>query len=551
MTHDFRDSLRRRIESSALLYNVDASVATIEVTREEKFGDLTTNAAMVWGRELKRNPRELAAELLTQWNFPDEFFEEATVAGPSFINLRLKKNTFAEIMHSILESEIPFGHLAKGEHTKKWLIEFVSANPTGPLNIVSARTAAVGDALARIIESQGNLADREFYVNDAGNQVRLFGESVVARIKQEQGEAAEIPEGGYQGNYVIELAKRAMQAGIDTHDTQEVGQWAIEQIVVSQKIILHKYRVDFQNWFHESELHGDDKVNTAFNELKELGYVYEKDGAQWLQSTAHGIDDKDRVIITSAGNPTYVMADIAYHLEKYRRGYDCSVNFLGPDHHGTIARLMAALKMLGIPDGWHEIKLIQQVNLLRNGEAVKMSKRAGEIVTLDDLLEELGDNATAVDVARYFFLQRKVTTPLDFDLDLAKKQSEENPAFYVQYAYARICSILRQPGAEEFLNELWNPTFIALLQESETRTVIRKFMEYPLVLERCVEAVDPNALPTYLTELAATFHKFYHHHRVLGQERELTIARVCLLRAVKNVLADGLGLLGITAPEQM
>ncbi len=551
MINDFREALRIRIAASAAQLGSDPTQAAIEVTREEKFGDLTTNAAMVWAKALKKNPRELATELIATWNIPDEIFSEATVAGPGFINLRLRQDAFAGILHSILEHELPFGHLPQTENCKRWLLEFVSANPTGPLNIVSARAAAIGDALARIIESQGQVAHREYYINDAGNQVRLFGESVVARMKQERGEAAEIPEEGYRGSYVVDLAKKAIAEGLSDTDPESIGNWAIDQMVAAARNTLEKYRVNYQHWFKETTLRKAKAEWTTLETLRTKGYVYEQDGAQFLRTTADGLDDKDRVVVTSQGRPTYFLPDIAYHLDKYNRGFNRSINFLGPDHHGSIARMKAALRMLDIPDDFHEIRLIQQVNLMRGGEAVKMSKRAGELVTLEDLLEELGDNATAVDVARYFFLQRKFSTPLDFDQELAKQQSEENPAFYVQYAHARICSILRQLQAGSEADYVWQDRFIELLSEDETRAVIRKLMEYPIVLDRCVQALDPNNLTGYLTELAGVFHKFYHHHRVLGQERDLMSARVLLLLSVKKILADGLDLLGINAPEQM
>ncbi|MDK9701216.1 MAG: arginine--tRNA ligase [bacterium] len=553
MTNDFRAALRTLLDAAAASLAMNPESASVEVTRDEKFGDLTTNAAMVWAKPLGKNPRVLAQEIIEQWQFPNVIFERAEIAGPGFINLRLTKQAFAGMMASILDEKtsIKYGHREPGHHTKKWIVEFVSANPTGPLNVVSARAAAIGDSLARILDSQGHEAHREFYVNDAGRQVRLFGASVLARMKQLQGEDVSLPEEGYQGEYVTQIAREAIAEKIPVSDPETLSRWSIERMIQHHQATMAMYRVEYQKWFHESVLHKKNEVNEVLAKLEADGFVYEQDGAKFLRTTVDGIDDKDRVVVTSQGNPTYIMADLAYHLDKYRRGFDRSINYLGPDHHGTIARLMVGLKMLGVPDGWHEIKLLQQVNLLRNGEVVKMSKRAGEIVTLDDLLEELGNNETAIDVARFFFLQRKVSTPLDFDLSLAVKQSDENPAFYVQYAHARICSILRQEALQEAILQPWQGESIALLQEPETRTVLRKALEYPLVLERCIVALDPNALTTYLTELAAVFHKFYHHHRVMGQEKELTIARVKLLQAVKNILADGLGLLGITAPEQM
>ncbi|MCX7834466.1 MAG: arginine--tRNA ligase [bacterium] len=547
-----RSFLREQIKTSAISRNIHTDTSTIELTKDEKFGDLTSNCAMVWAKSVGKNPIQLAQELIQEWKNLSEYFSEVTIAGAGFINFKLDLEQWSLMMESILSDHFSFKiNDPSTSELSSYHLEFVSANPTGPLNVVSARAAVIGDVLANILKTLNHQVHCEFYVNDAGNQVKLLGISVLERWKELQGLPFQIPDDGYHGSYVIEVAK-TLSSRISSDTTiDQIAEWAVQEIVKEQKQTIEKYRTHFDRWFFESELRRNRKEIEVLEWLQQNNYIYESEGALYLKTTITGLDEKDRVVVTSNGTPTYFLPDIAYHLDKYRRGFRYAINFLGPDHHGVIGRMSAAMKLLNVPDDFLQIRLIQQVNLIRNGEIVKMSKRSGEIVTLQDLLNELGDNDAAVDVTRFFFLQRKVSTPLDFDLTLAKKQTEENPAYYVQYAHARICSILRQPELESYLGSQWTKTSINELQEPETKRVLRKLLEYPFVLERCGQALDPNGLATYLMELAAVFHKFYTHHRVIGQAPKVTLARVKLIQAVKKILAHGLSLCRITIPERM
>ncbi|RMF66583.1 MAG: arginine--tRNA ligase, partial [Calditrichaeota bacterium] len=418
--------------------------------------------------------------------------------------------------------------------------------------VVSARAATVGDVLANLFAAVGFDISREYYVNDAGRQIRLLGMSVSARYMELLGKPEPFPEEGYHGEYIRDLA----QAFIQEHGEQfvsmsqeqrwqEFSQLALERILASQKRVLEKYRLKFDTWFRESELRDKKAHMRVFEKLSQKGHVYEKDGAQWFRASAFG-DEKDRVLITREGEPTYFLVDIAYHVDKYERGFHKLYDLWGPDHHGYIDRMKAALRALGYPEGSFEVNIIQQVNLLRGGEVVKMSKRAGKIIEMEELIDEVG-----VDVARFFFLARRSQSPLDFDMDLAKQTSEENPVFYVQYAHARICNIIKH--ADEQGNPL--PTAadadLGLLTQPEEVALMKKLVEFPEVVSGAARALEPHRLPNYLQELAATFHRFYHQCRVVTEDRELTKARLLLVEATRQVLANALRLLGINAPERM
>nr|NIR48132.1 arginine--tRNA ligase [candidate division KSB1 bacterium]NIR72608.1 arginine--tRNA ligase [candidate division KSB1 bacterium]NIS23662.1 arginine--tRNA ligase [candidate division KSB1 bacterium]NIT70872.1 arginine--tRNA ligase [candidate division KSB1 bacterium]NIU24304.1 arginine--tRNA ligase [candidate division KSB1 bacterium] len=415
----------------------------LERPKNPEHGDLSTNVAMQLASELRKNPRSIATALLEHLELDTDAVAKTEIAGAGFINFHLSTEYFRNALRSILESGKDFGKSEWGNHQKVQL-EFVSANPTGPLNIVSARAATVGDVLARLFTAVGFDMRTEYYVNDAGRQVRLLGMSVSSRYMGLLGKDEPFPEEGYQGDYIKDMARELVDEYGDklaTLDKEErwkrLTKLALERIIASQKEALTEFRVEFDNWFHESNLRAQNADRKVLDRLAEKGLLYERDGAKWFKSSQFG-DEKDRVLVTKEGDLTYFLVDIAYHMDKYERGFEKLYDLWGPDHHGYIDRMKAALLALGYPEGSFEVNIIQQVNLLQQGELVKMSKRAGKIIEMKELLDEVG-----VDVARFFFLERRSQSPLDFDLDLAKNTTDENPVFYVQYAHARICNIIK------------------------------------------------------------------------------------------------------------
>ncbi len=507
-----------------------------QVPKRTDQGDLSTNAAMLLAKALGRNPREIAQHIVDRVDWSALGVERVEIAGPGFLNLFFGPGHYHEIVSTILREGSAYGASGAG-NSRRVLVEFVSANPTGPLNVVSARAAAIGDSIVRLLRKAGWVADAEFYVNDAGRQIRRFGESVIARVRGE-----DVPEDGYHGEDVVERARQLFPDGSvpDGADPELIGRQAAELNVAEQKRVLEDYGVTFDRWFYESELHESDATAKTLSELKKHGAVAEREGALWFTGTSFG-DSEDRVIVTSEGRPTYFLPDIAYHLTKAQRGYDRAVDLLGPDHHDYVGRMQAALRALG-HDGFLEVLIVQQVHLMEGGEKVKMSKRAGRLVTLEDLVEEVGK-----DVARYFFLQRRTSSPLEFDLDLAKEQSERNPVFYVQYAHTRIAGILRQDGCPE---PSADASLESLTDETELE-LIRHLDQFPDVIARAAESCEPQKMVGYLAELATRFHKFYTTNRVVGVEPSVSLARASLSEATRIVLAEGLNLLGVSAPERM
>ncbi|MGD8396711.1 MAG: arginine--tRNA ligase, partial [Candidatus Eiseniibacteriota bacterium] len=449
----------------------------------------------------------------------------------------------------ILEADAGYGRTttAPGQRVQ---VEFVSANPTGPLNVVSARAAAVGDTLVRLLRAAGHDARGEFYVNDAGNQVDLLARSIEARWLAARGEDVAIPEGGYHGEYVVELAARlARDQDLDAMSPAARRDYLRDQglssILATQRRDLERFGVTFDRWFHESELYTSGELDRTHRLLAEGGWTEEREGAVWFRSSALG-DDEDRVIVRTDGRPTYLLADIAYHASKHARGFEHVIDLLGPDHHGHVARMEAAAEALGYGRSWLEILIVQQVNLLRGGQPVKMSKRAGELIGLEELEAEVGR-----DPARFFFLMRRSNAHLDFDLDLARQQNEENPCFYVQYAHARIASVLER--ASERGTGFREPSTIDLgrLGEEEELALAKQLVALPEVVRGAAEAREPHRMTVYLREVAAHFHRFYHHQRIVGVEEELSQARLALIRATQLVLRNGLELIGLDAPERM
>jgi arginyl-tRNA synthetase len=541
----------------------------LAIPREPAHGDWTTNLALTLAREVKRPPRGVAETLAAAFPRDPAVIASVEVAGPGFLNFRYAPAFLAALPARIQAEAAGFGRssLAPPEQV---LVEYVSANPTGPLNVVNARAAAVGATLVRLLEATGHHAEGEFYVNDAGRQVDLLGESVAARFAERVGVARAFPEDGYRGAYLHDLAA-ALDAGEGRRalERSEGATWfreqALEHLLAWQRRDLEDYGVAFARWFRESTLHGSDAVAQTLRELEARGVVYRaivpetgaEDGdraegapagrgeASWLRTSRFG-DEKDRVLVRDNGVPTYLLPDIAYHRDKHARGARRAIDLWGPDHHGHIVPMQAALTALGYEPDFLEVLIVQQVNLLSGGQPVKMSKRAGEFITLRDLMDDVGP-----DCAKFFFLMRSTSAHLDFDLDLAKQQNDENPAYYVQYAHARIASILRFAAEKDLA-----PVPGAALPETEVAipeamALIRKLATYPEVVRGAAAAREPHRIPTFLMETAAEFHRFYHACRVVSDDRERSRARLQLAGAARQVIANGLALMGVAAPERM
>ncbi len=540
-----KSKVRETLKKLSIKEKIDIN---IEKPKNDKFGDFTINTAMQLAKVLKRSPRDIASDIVKNIDDDKGYFEKIEIAGPGFINFYIKNEYFYQFLDYIFNYNV--NEFFKYEYYKnhKVNVEFVSANPTGPLNVVSGRAAAVGDSVCRLIErGSAQKVDREFYINDAGNQVKLLGLSLRARYAQLLGYDEEVPEDGYHGEYLKDIAKAFLEKygkDFDWRDEKNLDifiNFALEYNINWQKRSLEQYGVKFDIWFSEKKLRESGLVDEVLNRLIELGYTYEKDGAIWFKATEFG-DEKDRVLVTKDKRPTYFLPDIAYHVNKASRGYDWFLVFWGPDHHGYFPRLWGALDALGYDRNRFDFRIVQQVNLLRGGKQVKMSKRTGEIITLDELLEEVGKDA-----AKFFFLMRSSNSHLDFDIEVAKKQTDENPVFYIQYAHARICSILR--NIDEDIKDIdidWS-----LLKEPGEIKLIKKIYQYNEILNLAVKNLEPHRINDYLIELAGEFHNFYHHYRVITEPKELSKARYGLIEVVKKVIKDGLDILGIDAPERM
>lgn len=533
----------------------------LDVPSRPELGDLSTNLALQLSKKLKTNPSVIAEEIAREFPTSSEEVSQVEVAGPGFLNFRLGVKFFHRLLAKYGVNIEEIGKSEEGAG-RRVLFEYVSANPTGPLNIVSARAGSVGDTLVRVFRHRGYQAESEYYINDTGRQVGLFGASVRARLAELEGRESEatLPPDGYYGDYVYDVARqwRAAHPEEDYPREEAIGTWAVEYIIERQRRSLAEFRVSFNRWFRESELHRAGKPQQVIERLSHNGLTYHKDGALFFRASQFG-DSEDRVLVTSDGRFTYRLPDIAYHLDKWQRGYEVAVTLLGPDHHGHIGTIKAALKALGLPDDFYQAIIVQQVNLKRGEEEVKMSKRAGVIVTLEDLIEEVG-----VDAARLFFLLRRVSSPLDFDLDLARKHSEDNPVYYLQYAHARIASIFRQPQVDGLRRDLdllfakpmgqtdinggehWDR-----LTQGEERLLLRHLSLFSWTLSSVVRSFEPHILVLYLLELARLFHLFYQRHRVISPDRSLTLARLGLCKVVGGVLKRGLDLVGVEAPERM
>ena len=532
-------------------------------TKTPEHGDIATPVALGLAKQARMAPRTIA-EIIVKHIDRDAhpLIRQIDIAGAGFINIHLSNTYLYNTLHTIAAMQAAYGTCEKGAG-KQVQIEFVSANPTGPLNIVSGRAAAVGDTLVNLLNAIGYNAIREFYVNDAGGQVQRLGESIDVRYRQALGEEAlEIPEGGYQGEYLREFAETIVETDGDKHlglkTDERVARFrdeGIAHILTQQKASLERFGVNFDVWSSEKAIRDSGKPEAIIQLFREKAYLYEAEGATWFRMTDFG-DDKDCVVIRRDGEYTYFVPDAAYHRDKFDRGFSTVIDLLGPDHQGHISRLKNFVKALGLPDEWLEIFIIQQVNLVdAEGNPQDMSKRRGQFYTLDTLIDELATTVGeqfAVDVARYFFLMRANSSHLDFNMELAITQATENPVFYIQYAYARCCSIFEQGDEHGITPQPIETVSLKRLTEPMEYGLIRKLAEFPSIVRLSAEAREAHRIPHYLHELSGIFHPYYNQHRVLDPaDMEKTHARLILVQSVQTVLKNGLTLLGISAPTSM
>lgn len=546
MKNDLQELLTTAIQESIGETYPDTPAAknvAVEFSLSSGFGDLSVNTALRLSALVKKPPKTVAAALACALEKRLEAgslkhsVEAVKAEGAGFINVYLRNSYFHEQLRKILSEGGSFAAVDIGKK-KKVLIEFVSANPTGPLSVAHARQAAVGDALANILAFLGFSVEREYYLNDEGNQINILGKSIELRIRELAGEKVDFPENHYQGDYIYELAKKAAHAHADVSRLPEFG---AEDILCTIKKELNDFRVQFDTWYSQKGLRESGKIEKAFEYLKEKGFLFQQDGALWFKSTLLG-DDKDRVVIKSDGSYTYLAPDIAYHREKYARGFQWLINLWGPDHHGYISRLKAAVQALGHDADSLSVVIVQLASIFKDGKPLEMSTRKGQYITLQEVLDEIG-----VDASRFFFLMRKTSSHLSFDLETAKKQTPENPVYYVQYAHARISSILRNAEAHAALEA----ADVSLLKEKEEIGLIKKLWQASYIMQICYKTVDPYMLTVYVQELAEAFHRFYDAHRVLGEDKALTNARLSLIYAAQVGIATGLQLLGVSRPEKM
>lgn len=536
------------VAAGALPEGEYAPVQRLEIPKAKEFGDYSSNAAMQWARTAHRSPRQIAEVLVSYMESP--LVSRMEIAGAGFINFFLHAHTvYSELKH-ILSVGPTYGDLPKDKEDRI-LVEYVSANPTGPLHIGHARGAAYGSALVNLLRAAGYDVLSEYYVNDAGSQIAHLAESVNARYLQLLGQDKEVPENGYHGHDIVETAQSIIDREGDKYLAmdEEERLTVFKTVALTEKLAILKkdledFHVTFDHWFSEKSLYPEE-VDAALAALKENDKLYEKDGAWWLRTTANG-DDKDRVVIRANGEPTYFCSDIAYAPNKIRRGYNKLIDIWGADHHGYIIRIHSAMKFLGYNPDDFEIMLLQMVTLLRNGEAVKMSKRTGEAVSLRELMDEVG-----TDAARYFFCSRTLDSQMDFDIDLAKKQSSDNPVYYIQYANARIHSLFKQAKEAGMTWGDWDKTDFTVLTEDCEMDLVKKMENYHMLLAVAAKERAPHRIATYAYELAGLFHHFYRECRILGVAPEVTEARLGLITAVQYVLVHALQILGVSAPEHM
>jgi len=559
-----REILRGIIRDSLLeclgkehLQDVGKAQWVVEIPKRADHGDYATNAALVLASRFGRKPMELAQLVAERLQDPQGYIREAQIAPPGFINIFLNRKRVMEVLAQVLQEGRAYGRSQAGANTRV-LVEFVSANPTGPLHIGHGRGAALGDVLSNVMEAAGFQVSREYYVNDVGRQMEILGRSLFLRYLEETGRKIEFPEDHYRGDYMVELAREFRAAHGDDWALKDEAQalptftqFASKRILEGIKKDLEDFRVGYDRWFHESELHSQGKVSDYLEGLKAKGLVYEQDGALWFKSSAFG-DEKDRVVVRRDGRTTYLASDIAYHADKLDRGFERLIDIWGADHHGYVPRMKGVIEALGRDPACLDVILVQMVSLVRDGVPVAMSTRAGEFTTLRQVMEEVG-----VDAARYIFLSRTPDSHLDFDLELAKRQEKENPVYYVQYAHARICSILREAGERGIKLPSAQEADWRLLELPEEWELVKQMVGYPDVVKEAALSLEPHRITYFLDSLASDFHSYYNlgwidpRARVICAEPELTKARLVLVNAIRQILSNALELLGVSAPEQM
>ncbi len=530
--------------SDKLEYLKDAEV-TFSVPNNPEHGDYATNVALTLTKKLRKNPREIAQEIIDNLDADKSVLERIEIAGPGFINFKFSQNYLAQIVKEIFEKGDSFGKSEKYKG-KKAIVEFVSANPTGPLTVGHGRNAVVGDTVANLLEWIGYDVTREYYFNNAGRQMRVLGDSVRLRYLELLGEKIDFPEDYYQGEYIKDIARKVLEDKGDSlkneTDVKIFRDYAEREIFADIKKTLASINIEMDSYFNEYSLYENGKIDEILKIFEEKGVSYKKDGAVWLKLTELG-NEQDKVIVKSSGEPTYRLPDIAYHTTKFERGFDLIVDLFGSDHMATYPDVLAGLKFLGYDIDKIKVLIHQFVTIMENGEVVKMSTRKANFVTLDELIEEVGS-----DVVRYFFIMRSITSHLNFDLAVAKKQSDENPVFYLQYAHARISSVLRMTEKEGLKYSLEH---LDLLGEESELNLLKMFHRYENELLYAAENYEPHKIANFLEELAAAFHKFYTECRIIGSEKNLAEARIALALATQTLIRNGLTLLGVSAPERM
>lgn len=547
--HEIKEALHQAIEKAQLVEGADIPEIKLESPRSKENGDYAANIAMQLTKLAKKPPRAIAESILENLDTTNTAIDSIEIAGPGFLNIRLKTDSLGDIVKSVLDQGADYGR-SDSRQQQKIQVEFVSANPTGDLHLGHARGASLGDSLCNILDKAGYDVAREYYINDAGNQINNLALSIDVRYFEALGLEKEMPEDGYRGADIITIAKGLVEQYGDkyVHVSEEerlafFREHGLNIELDKLKKDLADFRVHFDHWFSETSLYNNGKIEVALTKLRENGHVYEEDGATWFRSTTFG-DDKDRVLIKQDGSFTYLTPDIAYHQDKLSRGFDKLINIWGADHHGYIPRMKAAIQALGYDRDTLEVEVAQMVQLYKDGEKFKMSKRTGKAVTLRELVEEVG-----LDAVRYFFAMRSGDAQMDFDLDLAVSKSNENPVYYAQYAHARICSILRQAKEQNVVASTENVT---LLQDEKELELLKKLGDFPKLISDSARMRAPHRVTTYIQELAASFHSFYNANKVLDPEnKELSEARLALITATKTTIANALKLVGVEAPERM
>jgi arginyl-tRNA synthetase len=543
-----RSDLQSAVESALRSLGIEPpGTIPFERPRQEGHGDLTTTVAMVLAKSLRRNPRELAAQIVGKLGLDPARVAKVEIAGAGFINFTLTEGYFRDQLRDLIRAGDRYGRSVAG-NARRVQVEFVSANPTGPLTVGHGRGAVFGDTVARLLEWTGHGVEREYYFNNAGRQMRILGDSVRLRYLELLGETVEFPEDYYQGEYIRDIARHLVdEAGDALRAEPAEGRFkaqAEKEIFADIRKTLERLGVRFDHYFNEHSLYTDGKIDDVIAAFRVRDLVYEQEGALWFKTSALGLE-KDKVIVKSTGEPTYRLPDIAYHREKFARGFDLMIDIFGADHIATYPDVLAGLKALGLDSSRVKVLIHQFVTIVQGGEVVKMSTRKANFITLDELIDEVGSDAV-----RYFFNMRTITSHMNFDLDLAKKQSDENPVYYLQYAHARISSILRY--ADELgVKDLAAEADLALLTAAEEMALVKAVLSFPEVLESCAMTHEPHRLAEYLQALAGTFHSFYGVHRVVGDDARVSAARLALVKSVQIVIRNGLSVLGVSAPERM